>query len=389
LLRQLRFSREEFDLHPQRFSEIRFPSATLRFSNDFSLLESEVARVFPHDAGGFRRLAATVESYDDSSLDAPYRAARPILCEHLRDPLLIEMLMCPIQFYGSAEEHDMDFTQFVTMFKALFLEGFARPVNGVRTIIKALVKKYRRCGGELRMRCGVKRLDVRAGRVAAIEPESGEPLTADTVLSSAGFVETMAMCGNATPTVDFNEIGRMTFVESIALLDRKPREFGNEAAIIFFNDRDTFTYATPQKALDFRSGIVCCPNNYEGHDELPEGIARLTWMANFDRWNDLNEIGYAAQKQAARVKMVEHLSRFLPGVASHIVHTDMFTPRTIRRYTGHLNGAVYGSPRKHRDGRTPVSNLFLCGTDQGYLGIVGAMLSGVTMANVHVLSKED
>ena len=86
--------------------------------------------------------------------------------------------------------------------------------------------------------------------------------------------------------------------------------------------------------------------------------------------------------------MIEHLSRFLPDIADHVVFTDMFTPRTIRRYTGHWNGAVYGSPRKRRDGRTPVSNVFVCGTDQGYLGIVGAMLSGVTMANVHVLSKE-
>lgn len=389
LLRQLRFSREEFGLHPQRFSEVRFPGASLRFSNDFSLLTSEVARAFPGDADNFRRLAATVESYDDSSLSVLYRAARPILRDSLRDPLLIEMLMCPIQFYGSAEEHDMDFTQFVTMFKALFLEGFARPADGVRTIIKALVKKYRACGGELRMRCGVKRLDVRAGRVAAVELEDGNTFTADVVLSSAGFVETMTMCGDAAPAADPKEAGRMTFVESVALLDRKPSEFGNDAAIIFFNDRNTFTYATPEEALDLRSGIVCCPNNYEGHDALPEGIARLTWMANFDRWNDLDEASYVAAKQAARAKMVEHLSRFLPGVASHIVFSDMFTPRTIRRYTGHVNGAVYGSPRKRRDGRTPVSNLFLCGTDQGYLGIVGAMLSGVTMANVHVLSKEE
>jgi hypothetical protein len=31
--------------------------------------------------------------------------------------------------------------------------------------------------------------------------------------------------------------------------------------------------------------------------------------------------------------------------------------------------------------------LFLCGTDQGYLGIIGAMLSGITVANLHVLSR--
>ena len=40
---------------------------------------------------------------------------------------------------------------------------------------------------------------------------------------------------------------------------------------------------------------------------------------------------------------------------------------------------------KVKDGRTHLENLFLAGTDQGFLGIVGAMLSGISMANLHVL----
>ena len=65
---------------------------------------------------------------------------------------------------------------------------------------------------------------------------------------------------------------------------------------------------------------------------------------------------------------------------------SIFTPVTVERFTGKANGAIYGSPVKIRDGRTPLANLFLAGTDQGYLGIVGAMLSGVTMVNQHIFS---
>ena len=50
----------------------------------------------------------------------------------------------------------MDYTQFVTMFKSIFLQGFARPRQGVRRIVAELVKRYRACGGEFRMKCGVK-----------------------------------------------------------------------------------------------------------------------------------------------------------------------------------------------------------------------------------------
>jgi len=65
----------------------------------------------------------------------------------------------------------------------------------------------------------------------------------------------------------------------------------------------------------------------------------------------------------------------------------MFTPRTITHFTGHLQGAIYGTARKNRQGRTALPNLYLCGTDQGFLGIVGAMLSGISMANYHILQK--
>ncbi|HFQ81211.1 MAG TPA: NAD(P)/FAD-dependent oxidoreductase, partial [Desulfobacterales bacterium] len=69
----------------------------------------------------------------------------------------------------------------------------------------------------------------------------------------------------------------------------------------------------------------------------------------------------------------------------NIVYQDTFTPLTIERYSAKAQGAVYGSPLKIKDGRTNFDNLFIAGTDQGYLGIVGAMLSGVTMVNQHIL----
>jgi phytoene dehydrogenase-like protein len=75
----------------------------------------------------------------------------------------------------------------------------------------------------------------------------------------------------------------------------------------------------------------------------------------------------------------------MPDFRSHVVDTDVFTPRTIAKFTGHANGAVYGAPNKIRDGRTHLDNLYLCGTDQGFLGIVGAMLSGITITNLHLL----
>ena len=388
LLRQLRLSRDDFELCEQRFSEIRFPGRRLRFTNAIDTLVDEVAREFPRDADNFRRLLREIKAHEDTRLDQPYRRTRPVLRRFLREPMLIEMLLCPVMYYGGAEEHDMDLTQFVTMFKSIFYEGFARPRGGVRTILKPLLKKFRACGGKLKMRCGVERIDVANDRVRSLTLESGEVLTADVVFSSAGHFETMQLCLPSPPLPPAGETGRLSFVETIGVIDRPPAEFGHEAAIVFFNNAKTFTYARPDELVDLRSGVVCCPNNYVRHADMNEGVFRVTWLADYSRWADLDDEAYAAAKQVCRDKFIQFATEYIPGFAERLVCTDIFTPRTIHQYTGHLNGAVYGAPRKIRDGRTRYRNLFLCGTDQGFLGIIGAMLSGITMANLHVLSNE-
>ena len=48
---------------------------------------------------------------------------------------------------------------------------------------------------------------------------------------------------------------------------------------------------------------------------------------------------------------------------------------------------MYGAPDKRLDGAMPFEGLYLCGTDQGFVGIIGAILSGITMANRWCLAE--
>ena len=84
------------------------------------------------------------------------------------------------------------------------------------------------------------------------------------------------------------------------------------------------------------------------------------------------------------MSIASEYTRF-PGLRGKVKLIDTFTPKTITRYTGHINGAVYGCPEKVKDGKTHLGNVFLCGTDQGFLGITGSMLSGISMANLHLM----
>ncbi|MEN0109185.1 MAG: NAD(P)/FAD-dependent oxidoreductase [Planctomycetota bacterium] len=403
LLRQLRFSWDDFNISPQIGSQVVFPGRSLGFDNDPSTLEAEVAREFPQQIDGFRRFVAAIADYDDLTDEHQQLSAREVLGTYVTDPVLVEMLFCPLMFYGSAREHDMDWGQFCIMYRSIFLEGLGRPHAGVRLILKNLVKKFRGLGGELRLRTGVDRLHVEDGRVAVVTLAGGETITGKRVLSSAGWCETMRLCDDGQPVEvagsPKRSPGRLSFCETISTLDIDPKELGYDRTITFFNDHERFDWTVPAEPCDLRSGVICSPNNFDyrvrgsddgldpslADDRGGAGVMRITVLANFDYWQRLDEREYLLEKLRWFDRINESGVRFVPDYRSRVIDTDMFTPTTIVRFTGHDNGAVYGAPEKQLDGTTHLENLFVCGTDQGFVGIVGSIVSGIGMANLHCL----
>jgi phytoene dehydrogenase-like protein len=406
ILRQLRIDRDEFELAEQVGSRIAFGAHgehVLHFTNDPAVLTADIAKNFPGEIDGWRALLAALPGYDALGAAADDTSAREFVARFLRDPLLVEMIFCPLMFYGSARENDMDRAQFAIMARALYLEGFARPPEGVRVILRVLLEKYRAAGGERRMKCGVSHIVANGGRATSLVLENGEEITADHVLSSIGAGETEQLIG-AEP-LDPKRLervgdaafhpptGQLSFVETMTVFDRPPAAFGwGSDTIVFFNDSARFDYARPAGQVDPRSGVICFPNNfnYGAGREPAGGMVRVTCLANYDRWALLPEETYQADKRRWFAEIQRRARRFLPPVpedtlAGATVATDIFTPRTITKFTSHLAGAVYGSPHKIPDGRTPLQNVYLCGTDQGFVGVIGALLSGISMANLHVL----
>jgi len=381
LLRQLRLAWEELSLVPQIGSAIMFPGVTLEFSNDFSLFESEIAREFPKQKDNFRRLVTALADYDQFAQTASRRSARAVVGELIDDPLLVEMLFCPVLFYGGAREHDLDFGQFSILFRSVFLEGLARPLAGIRLILKHLVNKFCQLGGELRLRAPVHRLITNRGKVERIVLEDGVELEARSVLSSAGWPETIQLCGEPHQ----RPAGGLSIVESISVLDRQPRTLGCDRTIVFFNDSEKFHYHRPAELVDTRSGIVCSPNNFAYQEPLADGILRVSALANYDLWAGLDPDAYRRRKAEWYDRLVGSAVRFVPDFRSAVVETDMFTPMTIERFTGHQSGAIYGAVEKRYDGTTHLQNLFVCGNDQGLVGIVGSILSGISIVNRYLL----
>ena len=171
---------------------------------------------------------------------------------------------------------------------------------------------------------------------------------------------------------------------SMARVSQLPPERAGKT-IIFYSLKDQLAYHRPATPIDSSWGVICFPDNFHGmnkEDNDPVQI-RVTNAANYDLWQQTTR--YRELKKECGRQSATAVSKILGEYGQEIVFQDSFTPMTIERYTGKCAGAVYGSPIKIKSGRTPWRNLFIAGTDQGYLGIVGSMLSGVTIVNQHLL----
>lgn len=385
IVRHLRMSWDEFGLTQQNGSSIAFPGVSLNFTNDFGVLEAEIAEKFPTQIDGFRRIVDGLVGYDQLGLGTAGGSAREYVSSHISDPALVDMIFCPLLYYGGAREQDMEFGQFCVMFRSIFLEGFARPFDGVRHILLKLLKKFRNLGGELRLRCGVEKIVSDGDSVDRIILDNGEEIRAKRYLSSAGWPETMKLCGLPDAAAQL-PAGKLGFIETISVLDAPPKKFGHDKTIVFFNDSERFDYRNPNELVDLRSGVVCSPNNFAYTEPLEENMIRITALANYDLWRQLSPEEYRRQKLLWYERTLESAARFIPDFRRHVVDVDMFTPLTIQRYTGRERGAIYGAADKKYDGLTPFKNLFVCGADQGMVGVIGALVSGVAIANKYALA---
>ena len=385
IVRHLRMSWDEFGLTQQNGSSIAFPGVSLNFTNDFGVLEAEIAEKFPSQIDGFRRMVDGLVGYDQLGLGTAGGSAREYVSSHISDPALVDMIFCPLLYYGGAREQDMEFGQFCVMFRSIFLEGFARPFDGVRHILLKLLKKFRNLGGELRLRCGVEKIVSDGDSVDRIILDNGEEIRAKRYLSSAGWPETMKLCGLPDAAAQL-PAGKLGFIETISVLDAPPQKFGHDKTIVFFNDSERFDYRNPNELVDLRSGVICSPNNFAYTEPLEENMIRITALANYDLWRKLSPEEYRRQKLLWYERTLESAARFIPDFRRHVVDVDMFTPLTIQRYTGRERGAIYGAADKKYDGLTPFKNLFVCGADQGMVGVIGALVSGVAIANKYALA---
>ncbi len=399
LLRQLRVNPADLELCGPGRASIRFPGLTLSFNDRPDYLRQQIAEHFPKETDGYDRFRKLVLETDEGELTGLQTSAREVMEKYLRDPLLVDMLLCPVLFYGcpggvgdgrdaARRRPDLDWLLFCVVWKCLYESGLAYPAHGMSKIWNLLIDRFRQDGGLLRLANRVSGFISENGRVKAAVTEAGEEVAGDIFFSSAGGRETQILLGEEAEAIP---AGGVSIAEGIALLDAKAADQGFTDAVVFYSLSDELRFRRPDSLVEESCGALCLPANYPGIDE---NILKISELASYPAWRKLDPLDYRLAKERAAAGMEKSLLTLGFDLARGKAEAgrfgrfdDLFTPVTLWRFTRHAEGALYGSPVKARSGLTSRENLFLIGADQGFHGIVGAMLSGVAMANLHCLAK--
>jgi phytoene dehydrogenase-like protein len=101
----------------------------------------------------------------------------------------------------------------------------------------------------------------------------------------------------------------------------------------------------PNNASDFKTRSYTFVDYGRVDSKLaPEGksVGVICCMDYLKDWENLNEEDYKAKKEQVAQIFTDKLDQLIPGVKSHIVHCEVGTAKTVKRYTLNTSGAVYG-----------------------------------------------
>lgn len=393
--RNLGIDLDELEMRePAGPSRVTTPGGSLRFSNDVELLRSEVRAHFPGQADAFARFEEEMHAWSTDPAKADASASR-YLEERITDPDLRDLILLPVLTYGGYREDDIDLRTFAILCRSLYQEGCWCPTD-MKSFLRRLTDRYQEHGGELCYGARVARIvttpdpapdpatataadSADKPRAEGIELARGGVIRARHILSSAGLYETGQLAG-----LELGQPAQISLFQLTASYDQPLRTLGIAENTHFVLRRSPLRWRfRDPEAIDTVLNFNAQDNYQFDTDRHHFKISCFDHIAN---WERLERPAYRARKAERSEQLMAWAREYYPGLGDATpTLTDSFTPTTIRRYTRHPYGTVYGGAVKAWDGRTPLANLHIIGNDQGGIGISGALTSGVVVANYNVL----
>ena len=369
-----------------RFDNPQFSLTTTFNREDFTHLLTTRFGIEPATVNEFFDTARGMNFYDDQST-----TTRELFDRFFpgRDDV-IRLLMEPITYANGSTLEDPAITYGI-VFSNFMSKGVFIYEGGTEDLVARMKKELEANGVDIRINCGVDRVQVKDGKVSAVEV-NGRTIRCKAVVSNANLKTTiLKMIGAENLDRDYLER-----TEAVRLNNSSTQVYMalKEGEAIDESSGDLFFTST---AKEFRTDLLLSRNitsrtfsfyypRTRPHKKKERYAIVSSTNANWSDWADLNEQDYAESKRDLVETTIDALEKYIPGIRNKIDRAEAATPRTFNHYTRHELGASFGTKFEglgvSRDLPAQVGGMYHAGSCGIIMsGWLGAINYGVIVSN--------
>ena len=259
---------------------------------------------------------------------------------------IVRLLMEPITYANGSTLEDPAITYRI-VFSHFMTKGVFVFQRGTDKLVKSMEKVMKENGVDVRINCGVDKINVGTKGVESVEV-NGRTIKTDAVVSNANLRSTIfKMVGedkfdskfmDAAKEVRLNNSSTQVYM-AMHPDDTVPRETGD---LLFSSTAERF-----QTDLLLSRDITSRTFSFYYPDTRPETKERTLIVsstnANYSDWAGLSKEDYEASKQDLVDTTLDALEKYVPNARERIVHAEAATPLTFEHYTQHDAGASFGT----------------------------------------------
>jgi phytoene dehydrogenase-like protein len=369
-----------------RFDNPQFSLTTTFNRDDFTRLLTNDFGLNPETVSQFFDTARGMNFYDDQST-----TTRQLFDRFFpgRDDV-VRLLMEPITYANGSTLEDPAITYGI-VFSNFMSKGVFIYEGGTDDLVARMKKELEANGVDIRINCGVDKIDVEHGRVAAIETH-GRRIRCRAVVSNANLRTTiLKMIGpekldpkfvQETEAVRLNNSSTQVYM---AL--KEGEQIDESSGDLFFTStsKEFRTDLLLSRDITSRTFSFYYPRTRPQKPKERFAIVSST-NANWSDWADLNEQDYKASKEDLVQTTIDALEKYLPGIREKIDWAEAATPVTFHHYTRHQMGASFGTKFEglavSRDLPNQIGGMYHAGSVGIIMsGWLGAINYGVIVAN--------
>ena len=260
------------------------------------------------------------------------------------------LLLEPISYANGSSFKDPAIAYGI-VFTNFMKKGIYTFKDGTDSLIKKMVQELRGNGAELRRQCNVESLitEERSGQhhISGVVV-NGKKVHCGAVLSNANLKSTIEkLLGLKKLPKSFAQKAASVRLNStscqVYIGLKKGESIPDVGDLIFTSDAESFS---TEELTDFntssRTFSIYYPDTRPHRkDKMYSIVASIN--AKWKDWSNLSAEQYEVEKNRLCEESLCALEKIIPGIRSKIDHIEAATPKTIKHYTQHNNGASFGT----------------------------------------------